>query len=298
MKDNVLVLLSTYNGEKYLKNLLDSVLNQQGCNFNILIRDDCSKDNTVEIIKEYQKKYDNIEFYTGENLGYAKSFWNLIQKSDDFNYYAFCDQDDIWLPNKLENAIKLIQKNKDKDNQPVLYTSNVICVDNNMNKLENKSFFCEKPLNIYESFQKSILPGCTFVFNNNAKKILKLYNGFMESHDWATYVIINTFGKVIYDSNSYIHYRIHEQNTIGATTKIKNLKIKIKRFFSKRKNTRSKFAKDFYETYSSKMKDTNLKNNIKQFGYYRENILLKVKLLFNKKYKGMIFKFYVLLNRI
>ncbi len=298
MKDNVLVLISTYNGEKYLKKLFDSVLNQQGCNCNILIRDDCSKDNTVEIIKEYQKKYDNIKFYAGENLGYAKSFWNLIQNSDDFDYYAFCDQDDIWLPNKLINAINLIKKSQDSEEQPVLYTSNVICVDNNMNKLKNKSFFCKKPLNVYESFQKSILPGCTFVFNNNAKKILKLYNGFMESHDWATYAIINTFGKVIYDSDSYIYYRIHEQNTIGVTTKFKNFKIKIKRFFSKRKNTRSKFAKDFYKIYASRLTDSNLKISLKELGYYKESKGLKYKLLFNKNFKGIIFKIYVFLNRV
>lgn len=297
MKNNVLVLLSTYNGEKYLKELLDSVLNQQGCNCSILIRDDGSKDKTVEIIKKYVNKYSNISFYVGENLGYAKSFWDLIQKSDEFDYYAFCDQDDIWLPNKLEKAIELIEKNKDKEGQPVLYTSNVICVDNNLNKLNNKVFYCNRPLNIYESLQKSVLPGCTFVFNNMAKKILKLYNGFMESHDWASYAIINTFGKVIYDSKSYIYYRIHEQNTIGVTTKFKNLKIKIKRFFSKRKNTRSKFAKAFYETYENEI-PIKYKNNIYDLAYYNNSNKNKIKLLINKNFKGIIFKIYILLNRV
>jgi len=295
-KNNVLVLLSTYNGERYLEELIESLLNQRDVNVNILVRDDGSKDRTVEIIKEYMKKYSNIDLYLGENLGYAKSFWNLVKtSSSDYDYYAFCDQDDIWEENKIISAIQLIEKeNKAK---PVLYTSNVKCVNNNKEYINYNAFPVDRVLSQYETFQKSILPGCTFVFNNAAKKILEMYNGFMESHDWATYAIITTFGKVIYDKESYILYRVHDSNTIGIENKFQKYLKKMNRFFSKNRNTRSKFAKDFYMCYE-KMLDSSIKEDIRQLAFYREKISCRIKLLLNRKYKGIIFKLYVLLNKV
>lgn len=298
MISSVLVLLSTYNGEKYIDELILSVLNQKNCDCHLLIRDDSSTDNTMKILRKYENNYNNIHVYQGNNLGYAKSFWNLIENSGDYDYYAFCDQDDIWLPDKLCSAIKLIEENKETQKQALLYTSNVICINNDKEIIKNTSFFCNKPLNVYQSFQKSILPGCTFVFNRYSKEVLKKYNGYMESHDWATYAIISVFGKVIYDHNSYIHYRIHEQNTIGMMTKKEMLKIKIKRFFKKSKNSRSKFAKDFFDTYANDIKDKIIKKSIMQLGYYRKKMILKLKLLFNNNFKGFIFKIYVILNKV
>ncbi len=299
MKNSVLVLISTYNGEKYVSQLLDSVLEQKGIDVSILVRDDGSKDGTTKILEEY-KKENKIEYYIGEqNLGYAKSFWHLLTNcSKEYDYYAFCDQDDIWLEDKLQKAIELIEYSKEDEKQPVLYTSNVIPVNNNMEILEDRCFECKRVLNVWESFQKSILPGCTFVFNSYAREILRQYQGYMESHDWATYAIITTFGKVVYDNKSYIHYRIHENNTIGITKgKFAKLRIKIKRFFKERKNVRSRFAKDFYDCYEDSI-DNRYKESIRNLGYYRDNFASKIKLILDKKFKGIIFKIYVILNRV
>lgn len=297
MKDKVMVLISTYNGEKYLEELLDSVLKQKNVDVDILIRDDGSTDNTINIIKKYAQKESNIEFFVGKNIGYAKSFWNLIKKTYNYKYYAFCDQDDIWQNNKLEQAVKMINDYSTED-IPILYTSNVISVNNNMEIISHNAFNCKKTLNIYESFQKSILPGCTFVFNDNAAQILKKYDGYMESHDWAAYTIVTTFGKVLYDTDSYIYYRIHENNTIGKkNSKVEEYISKIKRFFKKSTNTRSKFARDFFECYNDLLPDK-IREEIKDLAYYKENYKFKIKLLFNKHFKGIIFKLYVLMNRI
>lgn len=297
MKNKILVLLSTYNGDKYLRKQLDTVLNQCNVDVNVLIRDDGSCDNTKNIISDYAKKNNNIKFIFGENLGYAKSFWNLIcNASLEYDYYAFCDQDDIWLEQKLIKAIEKIN-NETEINVPVLYTSKVISVDNKMNIISENAFPYNKVLNIYESFQKSVVPGCTFVFNRDAIIQLKKYDGYMESHDWAAYCIINVFGKVIYDNNSYINYRIHSNNTIGKDNKVKKIIKKISRFFHKSTNARSKFAYDFYNTYKDSI-SLELKNEIKKLGYYRENIKYKFSLIISNKFKGIFFKIYIFLNRV
>lgn len=297
-KAKVAVLLSSYNGEKYICEQLDSLLEQCNIDLDILIRDDGSKDATVNIIKRYANKYKNIKLLNDErgNLGYAYSFWQLLtNSSDDYDYYAFCDQDDIWKENKLINAIKKLETYTET---PTLYTSRVISINNSMQVLSEDTFKYDGVLNKYESFQKSMFPGCVFVFNNKAKTLLNRYNGFMESHDWATYAIINSFGKIIYDNNSYVNYRIHELNTIGHKSNLKMTIEKIKRFFSKSKNTRSKFAKNFYETYESEIEDKTFRESIKQLAYYRFNKKLKTKLIFNRNFKGITFKIYILLNRV
>ena len=292
---NIAVLISTYNGEKYLEALLDSVLNSKKVDFDIIVRDDGSKDKTHLILEDYSKKYKNIKVYYGKNLGYAKSFWELIKLAGDYEYYAFCDQDDIWLENKLFKAIEKIEEIENKIS--VLYTSRVVSVDNNMNVLSENTFPNDKALNVYESFQKSVVPGCTFVFNKESAEILKQFDGNMESHDWAAYTIISVFGKVIYDNNSYIKYRIHDSNAIGQDSRLGQLKIKVSRFFQKRKNTRSKFAQAFYASYKNKIPEK-YKNDIAYLAFYRESFKYKIKLLFSNKFKGIIFKIYVILNRV
>lgn len=298
MPKKIVVLLSTYNGEKYLRKQLDSLLSQEGVDVTIRARDDGSTDKTKQIIEEYAKNYSNIEYYYGKNLGYAKSFWDLLSNASDYDYYAFCDQDDIWLPKKLIKAIELIEKsNENKENMPILYTSNVISVNNNLEIISNQEFSCDHVINVYESFQKSVLPGCTFVFNHEAKNILKKYQGHMESHDWACYCIISVFGKVLYDTSSYIHYRIHQNNVIGHETRWKVFKIQVKRFFKKSTHTRSLFAQDFLKYYENDINES-LKNDLSLLAYYRKNIKKKISLFCSRKFRGFIFKIYVLLNRV
>lgn len=290
----ILVYLSTYNGEKYLKEQLDSVLQQNECELHIYIRDDGSKDNTRKIILEYCQKYSNISYSFEENLGYARSFWKIFQLENSFDFYAFCDQDDIWLPNKLKKAIDFL--NGDKET-PSLYTSNVIGYDVLENKYINNIFRCNSKKSFYESLQKSFLPGCTFVFNAAAFDIAKKYKGFLESHDWALYSIVSAFGQVYYDKEPAIYYRLHQNNTIGKDGKIKSLIKKIRRFFRKSPKTRSKFAFDFYNTYSSFMRNEKYKSFVYIIGFYDKKVRCYFKLLFNPKIKKISQKIMIFLRR-
>ena len=99
--DKVQVLLSTYNGEKYLQEQIESIIRQEDVEISLLIRDDGSCDKTIEIIENLKRKNSNIIYYSGNNLGPARSFMDLINKSGNFDYYAFSDQDDVWKSKKL-----------------------------------------------------------------------------------------------------------------------------------------------------------------------------------------------------
>ena len=143
----VSICIATYNGEKYLKEQLDSVCNQTYKNIEILIQDDASSDNTVKIIQAYQEKY-NIQLFVNEsNLGYIKNFESLIQKATG-EYIAPCDQDDIWVKNKIELLINNIKTSS-------LIYSNSLLVDSHgeslgktlQEKLKNNFINSKEPLN-------------------------------------------------------------------------------------------------------------------------------------------------------
>lgn len=119
----VAVLLSTYNGSKYIKEQIDSILSQEGVNIDIYIRDDGSTDETVNIIYEY--KSNNIFLTEGKNIGVGNSFMELLYSVPEiYDYYAFADQDDIWSEKKIRIAIEVLQKNKKH-----LYASNQELID-------------------------------------------------------------------------------------------------------------------------------------------------------------------------
>ena len=209
--DKVQVLLSTYNGEKYLQEQIESIIRQEDVEISLLIRDDGSCDKTIEIIENLKRKNSNIIYYSGNNLGPARSFMDLINKSGNFDYYAFSDQDDVWKSKKLISAItKLKQSNK-----PSLYMSSLEIVDENLNFIETKQVdgnFCFEGEMI-----KNFATGCTQVFNKTLMEIIKSYTpNYIIMHDsWITRVCYAIGGNVIIDNNSNILYRQHQGNVLG-----------------------------------------------------------------------------------
>lgn len=252
--ETIHILLSTYNGEKYLKQQLDSVLSQVDVHPEIYIRDDGSTDTTIHILKNYQKNHDNIHVQYENNIGYVQSFWQLVQDSHKADYYAFCDQDDIWDINKCISAIQLLKK--EAADLPLLYTSNVLPVNNDLEPIADKGFDVESVLSYPESLARGALPGCTYVFNDVLMKEIQKYQGPQISHDWTVYLICNAIGKIIYDPTSHIRYRIHGDNTVG--THNMRLSKKIHRFISgEYKGIRSSIARSILTTYGRQMNKEN-----------------------------------------
>lgn len=128
---SVLVLMSTYNGEKYLREQLDSIFYQKNVEVKVLVRDDGSKDGTINILDEYSK-YNHLFYIKSENINWMHSFWVLVNMANGFDYYAFSDQDDIWDEDKLFRAVLKLEK---YGNTPVIYCANQRIVDKDMNIL-------------------------------------------------------------------------------------------------------------------------------------------------------------------
>ena len=210
MSSKVAILLSTYNGEKYLREQIDSILNQTYTNFELIVRDDGSKDNTVKIIKEYIEKSDKeITLIEGKNLGFIKSFFDLLKRGDA-DYYAYADQDDIWLPNKIELAVKSLDALD--QSKPNMAFSNVDYYDTEMNFIGNGDSKNKKP-SFLNSLYECINQGMTMVINKTAREYI--INNIPEKcffHDWWTYMICAGFGNVVQDDVVTVKYRRAKTN--------------------------------------------------------------------------------------
>ena len=280
MKKRVCVLLSTYNGEKYLDEQLDSLIRQENVDIDILVRDDGSTDSTCRILEQWQQK-GLLRWYSGGNKGFAMSFMDLVHNSDGYDYYAFCDQDDIWLPNKLDVAIGHLAM---LQNPNKLYCSNAFYFKNGENYGLIKKHIPE--YNIYTCLLKNIAPGCTMVFNSGLKRILssKMPQSII-AHDFWVYQVAVLFGEVFYDGNSCILYRQHENNQIGAKTGIvEKWKRRITSLFiSSEKGSRALQAKELLKCYDDAM-DLKTHQTVSCVAEYKKNIWTRSKLFFNGRF--------------
>ena len=224
----VAILMSTYNGEKYLEEQLDSLINQTYKNIEIYIRDDESKDDTVKIIKKYQDKYKNIILLQGKNLGFIDSFFELLKICEDADYYAYCDQDDIWMEDKIERAVKFLE-NTDK-NKPALYFSNSDYYDSNMNYVATAQK--NKIYNFRNALVECVTQGMTMVINDTTRKtIVENKPEVCSFHDWWTYMICSGFGQIVYDDKSLVKYRRHNASvTVEGKSKKELFIWRLKKF--------------------------------------------------------------------
>lgn len=217
------ILLTTYNGDKFLKELIESIIAQTYQNWVLKIRDDGSTDGTLAIIEKYcnicPKKVIFIKDEYG-NLGSTKSFEQLLKKSSE-NYIMFCDQDDVWMENKIEKTyekVKLMEL--ENPDIPVLVFSDLTVVDENLRIIHRSYFKSQKVLpdvcyNYKKSMGLSVAAGCTMMINRKAiDVILPFPNGLIHDH-W----IINNvayWGKCDYINEPTIYYRQHGKNSVGA----------------------------------------------------------------------------------
>ncbi len=288
------VLLSTYNGEKYLRALLDSLIQQNGVDLRILVRDDGSSDKTVKILEQYKSKC-KLDLILGDNIGYQKSFMYLASISlDKADYYAFCDQDDIWDSEKIISAINILEE--DKESIYKLYFSNLNVVDENLNNIGFKDY-SKQIISLGSSFVRYNAAGCTMVFNNNLLKIslIKNLKNFFMSHDsWLYKVCLSIGGKIYFDSNSYILYRQHKNNVTGIRQGFIKRLISELKVFSIKKNRKLKVAKLIVSKLSKDLAADEY-NFLYKVINYRDSFLDKIKLLFCKDLKSgrFLFDFFV-----
>lgn len=277
IKSNMVqVFLSTYNGEKFLRQQLDSILNQN-MEIYLTIRDDGSNDRTKLILKEYQEKYNNLSVVFGENLGPAESFFELIFKyAIDAEYYAFSDQDDVWLEDKLYEAVKMLDA---ESNHIKMYCGDLQLVDENLKEISTR-MHKNRRTGFGNALVENIATGCTVVFSKGLREKLLMggqpKNIYM--HDWWVYIVGSAFGKVIYDSNKYILYRQHGNNVVGnATSKFELMKNRLTRISDYRKNV-YKNIDQFLKIYGKELNDNQCINLI-----VNNSLLYKIRFLFSNK---------------
>lgn len=296
MKKKVLVLLSSYNGEKFILEQINSILNQTNVTIKLIIRDDGSTDNTATIIKKL--KSPRVTLIQGDNIGCIRSFTQLVisakKEYENFDYIAFADQDDIWEAEKLYAASQLLATLD--DTTPNLYFCNMNLVDKD-NK--HKCFLRSCNLNITKenSLFGGVAAGCTMVFNKTAVDYYCIKP--IESdvyHDYWLFLICVFWGKVLYDTNAYIHYRQHENNVLGLHNRMSYFKRSVDRlkfwfFHTDKIDIQRNRIQKFYNEFKGEFSDVD-KNIIELYLLHSCNFLGRIKLLLRKGYyppeKGII----------
>jgi rhamnosyltransferase len=306
--------MSTYNGGRFLEEQLDSILSQEGVDVSLLVRDDGSRDNTCQILSDYSSKHQNIEVKTCENVGFVKSFSALVNMAVtldiDVDYYAFADQDDIWLPNKLATACDVLAT---KDNsKPNLFTSNSMQVDAEGRELE---LFHKGPEPKFRKGNVLVFgteQGCSMVFNRKAVDIYSEHEPNLTWHDRWMYHICYFLGSVTYDHQPLFYYRRHEKNALanhkagsleGEPSKI----VRVYRilFVEPPVTNHVEMAQEFYDHFALRLKKEDQKL-FRRFIICRKSLVSKIYMLFSRHFiypyydanEGRLLKWLILAGRL
>lgn len=289
----VQVLISTYNGEKYIASQIESILNQTYKNISILIRDDGSADNTVKILEEFQERR-LIKYYSsGGNISFTASFFDLIHNADkNCDYFVFADQDDYWMPNRIENAINDIENNECAEGMPILHSCRFTLVDENLTPI-NRRIKISKPLGLGNAFIDCPFLGFTLLFNNKMLELMEMVKSTEDliSHDMTINIIACVFGKIITGKNNDILYRQHSKNFSGGLGKnfLKEIKIKTKNIiFFMRNDPNTKNVKTIYKIYNSMMDDKNREIFLK-FINRNKSLANRFNIVFDKNFRRQTF---------
>lgn len=281
------VLISTYNGEKYISAQIESILAQSYQDVSLLIRDDGSEDATLKYIEKFAEKYKGkIRYFSGSNIGPKQSFFELIRLADpNASYYSFCDQDDIWMKDKLLKAVTAL--NKEEQNQPLLYFTPTILTDEKLTHIKVWPGLSDVRPSFFNALAENIVVGTTAVFNNNARKLLILENVNFQNmimHDWWSYLCISAFGQVIYDKEPSVFYRQHQANLIGGNRDLLALLGRKLSSFSVNKGKRAlyKQAIEFSNHYGNSISGEK-KMQLEMFIASRDDVTSKIRYLKKSK---------------
>ena len=284
----VLILLSTYNGAQYIKEQLDSILSQTYNNFEILVRDDCSTDNTLSILEAYAVKIIN----SNENLGVKQSFSTLLEyavENTDSSYFMFCDQDDIWESDKIERALLKIQgMEKEYGDIPLLVHTDLKVVDEKLNTID-ESFMrfqsIEAKYNkLNNLLMQNTITGCTMMINRKLAELCLPIQNESIMHDAWLGLVASQFGKIGYLNSATIKYRQHTNNSVGAKAfNLENIVLNARKKQSLSHNAAQ--ANAFLDTYRNKLDKATIEmledfSTIESKSFWQKRkILLKHKLL-------------------
>lgn len=291
----VVVLMSSYNGEKYIEQQIESILSQnkmyktvagdvEHFDLEIFIRDDGSVDGTLHILEKYRKN-GKLEYYSGNNMGSANSFFEMMWKAPKADYYAFADQDDYWLDVKISRAISILE-NSDQY-KPKVYGSNAKLVDEKLNRMG----VCFYPKKFDPEFKlvscSCGMLGCTMVFNDIFMELIRSHpkpvNAIMHDY-YVTLLCCAVNGTVIFDDSAKILYRQHGRNVCGASSSTtKKIKNHIYSIMMKPKNSIFDQAQEMAEEFADILPESNRKWLLR-VGACKKSLLKRIMLAFSREY--------------
>lgn len=284
----VFVLLSTYNGETYLRRQLDSILSQRGVELALHVRDDGSSDGTLEILREYRARDSRVTLYEGENCGYIRSFMWLARHcpSEEGAYYAFSDQDDVWDPDKLLAGVEALEKLD--GGKPLMYYSDLKVVDQDENFIRMANTW-EGTIDKYKLAVFIGIRGCTMVFNDVLQRMLVPYDiRDISGHD--TYVALIAFwlGQVVYDPKAYIHYRQTGSNLsitgVSRWDKLRKNFLYVRKRLTVRRCIHEKNARELLSHYY--VGNEAQLEELRAVAEYKKSLGSRLRLLTNRRFKN------------
>jgi len=219
MRQRVCILLSTFNGADFVSEQLDSLIGQSHRDLRIHVRDDGSSDESGQILARYARRNANFSVEFGSNLGASESYFRLLLAADSASdYFAFCDQDDVWHTDKIERAVTRLAGTS--PDTPVIYCSRLQYVGQNLSPLSS-SRLPHRGLSFQNALVENVAVGCTLVMNRAARElIIERLPSQCVMYDWWCYLVVSAFGIVVYDDVPTINYRLHMGNTIGAAVSV------------------------------------------------------------------------------
>lgn len=221
-KTKIAILLATYNGLPYIREQIESLMNQTYQDWHLYIHDDESCDGTVEVLQEYKKKYPNkISIVDGGRTGSAKNNFLYLLNQVESSIYMFCDQDDVWLSNKIETEINAFEETEVGD-CPVLVFTDLKIVNESLQTIAESLWkyynLCTENIKMESLIIQNVITGCTMLINKKMRDMMISYHEIdnVPMHDkWAAMIALQ-FGKIVRVNEQMILYRQHEYNSVGA----------------------------------------------------------------------------------
>ncbi|MCE1119015.1 glycosyltransferase family 2 protein [Pseudomonas sp. NMI795_08] len=225
----IAILLCTYNGSEYLREQFDSFIGQTHKNWVVYASDDGSTDGTLDILQEYQQDLGaRLIILQGPRQGFAANFISLIRHpAVEGSYFAFSDQDDIWMADKLTRGLETLQSQN--HDAAALYCSRTQLIDSKGKNLGFSPLF-SKPPSFRNALVQSLAGGNTMLINQQARTLLSVTpaDARIVAHDWFTYLIVSSYqGVIVYDPKPTILYRQHGNNLIGSNTGLRHRLIRL-----------------------------------------------------------------------
>lgn len=253
MDKQVNVLISTYNGEKYIREQVDSILNQSYSNIKIFIRDDGSTDQTVSVLRQKYGHNPSVVLFAEENIGYRKSFVKLLEIVQEGAYWAFCDQDDVWLEDKVKWAVEWMEGQP--IDIPCLFHNSFQLVDEDLQHVLGAYCPPKYEIDFRRAITDSVFQGFSIMMNCKLRELMLECNSASNyAHDWMAGLIALEFGKTCFDARiAALHRRMNDSasamtiknrirwflRTLSGESDVKNTAKEFYRVFGREQNSRN-----------------------------------------------------------